>query len=110
MTSLRMTSDLRRQLIWGSQALLRPQWFCRHHDAKRRGCGGHFRGVAVQAFSVQGRAVCRKSWPRNARPIRIWRVCWAGTVDRGAGATDQDMVRYFVESRAPDEQEHSGCA
>jgi len=51
MTSLRMTSDLRRQLILGRrQTLLRPQWLCRHHDAKRRGGGGHFGGVVFKHF------------------------------------------------------------
>ncbi len=78
MSTLRMTSDLRRQLILGrGEALLCTTRVCGDHHQERCRGRGHLRGAAVQAFPVQGGALRGKSSPMSARPIRSWRICSA---------------------------------
>jgi len=79
--------------------------FCRHHDAKRRGCGGHFRGVLFKHFPSKA-ALYAEILAEECEADPDLAVCWGRTVDRGAGATDQEHGALFRGNRErPDEQE-----
>ena len=112
MTNLRMTSDLRRQLILGAaKRCFARNGFAGTTTKSVAAAAAISEGAAVQAFPLQGRALCRNPG-RGMRGRSGTRAsAGAGAVDGDAGRADARHGRPLraTSPTAPTRRRRSAC-